>query len=103
MKIFVTSAFNVRFPFREEMRMFAPGVHELSEEEFGHWFVQGCIQEGRVTILSDGVDEAMRLKGKLCSMADSDLRKMAMEMGIDVQGNLKKDSLIAMILKSGRA
>jgi len=63
MKIFVTSAFSVRLVTGEEPRVFARGAHELSEEEIDHWFVQACIQEGRARVLSDGPDDAVRLKG----------------------------------------
>lgn len=103
MKIFVTSAFSVRFGLGEELRVFAPGAHELSEEEFNNWFVQGCIQEGRATILSRDVDETLRLKAELCSMSVPELKKMAMEMGIGAQDSPNKGQLIAAILELSRA
>ncbi|WP_448875223.1 Rho termination factor N-terminal domain-containing protein [Desulfobulbus propionicus] len=102
-KISVSSTFSVRFASGKKLRVFTPGVHELSEEELGNWFVQGCIREGRAAVLPDDADETGLSEDKLRSMTVSSLKKMAAEMGIEVQGSPKKDALVAMILEADQA
>lgn len=102
-KISVSSTFSVRFASGKKLRVFTPGMHELSEEELGNWFVQGCIREGRAAVLPDDADEAGLSEDKLRSMTVSSLKKMAAEMGIEVQGSPKKDALVAMILEADQA
>lgn len=47
----------VRIPFTLRLcreckgRHFHKGQHEVSRQEFEHWFVQGCIAEGRAVIV----------------------------------------------------
>lgn len=102
-KISVSSTFSVRFASGKKLRVFTPGVHELSEEEIGNWFVQGCIREGRAAVLPDDAGEPGLSADKLRAMTVSSLRKMAAEMGVEVQGSPKKDALIAMILEVDQA
>jgi hypothetical protein len=102
-KISVSSTFSVRFASGKKLRVFTPGVHELSEEEIGNWFVQGCILEGRAAVLPDDADETGLSEDKLRAMTVSSLKKMAAEMGIEVQGSPKKDTLVAMILEADQA
>lgn len=102
-KISVSSTFSVRFASGKKLRVFTPGVHELSEEEIGNWFVQGCIREGRAAVLPDDAGEPGLSADKLRAMTVSSLRKMAAEMGIEVQGSPKKDALVAMILEADQA
>ena len=102
-KISVSSTFSVRFASGKKLRVFTPGVYELSEEELGNWFVQGCIREGRAAVLPDDADETGLSADKLRSMTVSSLKKMAAEMGIEVQGSPKKDALVAMILEADLA
>jgi hypothetical protein len=37
-------------------RLFAPGVHTLTDDEFKHWFIQGCLADGRA---EEAVDPAV--------------------------------------------
>ena len=102
-KISVSSTFSVRFASGKKLRVFTPGMHELSEEELGNWFVQGCIREGRAAVLPDDADETGLSEDKLRAMTVSSLKNMAAEMGIEVQGSPKKDALVAMILEADQA
>jgi hypothetical protein len=102
-KISVSHEFRVRFAPGGTRREFTPGVHELSEEELGNWFVQGCIREGRAAVLPDDADETGLSADKLRAMTVSSLRRMAVEMGVEVQGSPKKDALVAMILEADQA
>ena len=52
MRIRVTKPFTVRFD-KETRREFGKGEHELTKAELGHWFVAGCIAEGRATVLPE--------------------------------------------------
>jgi hypothetical protein len=37
-------------------RLFAPGVQTLTDDEFKHWFIQGCLANGRA---EEAVDPAV--------------------------------------------
>lgn len=38
---------------RGEKREFGVGEHEVSKRELAHWFMQGCIKEGRAHVVSE--------------------------------------------------
>jgi hypothetical protein len=48
-KIIVTKPFRLASE-RVPARLFAPGEHEISEAELGHWFVKACLREGRAVL-----------------------------------------------------
>lgn len=52
-KINVVQPFKVQFARGQEIREFALGEHELTADELQHWFVQGCIKEGRAVVLAE--------------------------------------------------
>lgn len=43
--------FTLRLCRERKGRHFCQGQHELSRQEFEHWFVQGCIAEGRAVVV----------------------------------------------------
>jgi len=49
----VVSPIRLRLRTGEAAREFAPGAHTLTEEEFGHWFMQACIKEGRAVVVAE--------------------------------------------------
>jgi hypothetical protein len=57
-KILVILPFELRLDSETPVRKFTEGEHTLSEEEYGHWFVQGCIEEGRAKLLADMEEKA---------------------------------------------
>ncbi|MCL1939542.1 MAG: hypothetical protein FWG04_02640 [Desulfovibrionaceae bacterium] len=54
--IIVIHPFKLRLNSETPVRDFAEGEHTLSEEEYGHWFVQSCIQEGRAALPAEEGD-----------------------------------------------
>ncbi len=49
--ITVNSPFSLRMGSGAPVREFSAGEHKLSDQELAHWFVQGCIKEGRALLL----------------------------------------------------
>ena len=43
--------FTLRLCREYKGRHFCQGQHELSRQEFEHWFIQGCIAEGRAVVV----------------------------------------------------
>lgn len=39
-------------------RLFAPGVHTLTEAEVGHWYVRACVKDGLAEDMAAPVTEA---------------------------------------------
>jgi len=52
-KIMVTKPFKLSLR-RGQERLFGPGEHDVSAEELEHWFVQGCIADGRAHVVAVG-------------------------------------------------
>ena len=49
--ITVNCPFSLRMGPGAPVREFNAGEHTLSDQELAHWFVQGCIKEGRALLL----------------------------------------------------
>jgi hypothetical protein len=105
-KIKVLSPIRLRVRTGAPARDFTPGVHEVSEEEFGHWFMQACIKEGRAVL----VTEESALPEKTAELDEADLKKLnnadlkamlqELDPGVEIPENMTKANLVAAILKS---
>lgn len=103
--IIVNSPFALRLSSKHPRRNFPPGEHAVSEEELAHWFMQGCIKDGRAILKSGGAvagngdaeapafDEAALKK-----MKRDELEALAVSLGLDTSGLPNKDSIVALIL-----
>lgn len=56
----VDQPFSLRVNSKSQVREFGRGIHKISEAELGHWFMQGCLKEGRAALLAD---EPVEMKG----------------------------------------
>ena len=65
----VYSSFALRLGPGEAVREFGLGEHELSAEELAHWFIQGCIKEGRAVELPGKGTATGSGKGKIPAAA----------------------------------
>lgn len=80
MKIEVVLPFKVRLAPGKPVREFAVGVHELTDEEAGNWFVKACLKEKRARRLPDdepvAEPESMeeRLFQVFAALKDEDLK-----------------------------
>ncbi|MDD3310958.1 hypothetical protein [Pseudodesulfovibrio sp.] len=43
----------VRFAHGEQRTVLRPGEHELTDEQFDHWYIQGHLDSGRVRLLPE--------------------------------------------------
>lgn len=50
-KLKVTTPFSLRPGTGQPLREFSVGVHDISDDDLQHWFVQGCIAEGRAVVM----------------------------------------------------
>jgi hypothetical protein len=56
----VHSPIRLRIKTGAQARDFDPGLHQVSDEELGSWFIQHCIASGRVELVQDAPDSAAR-------------------------------------------
>lgn len=49
----VDHPFSLRVSSDAELREFDKGQHTVTTAELEHWFIQGCLKEGRATLVSD--------------------------------------------------
>jgi hypothetical protein len=93
------------------------GVHEISEADLGHWFVQACIKDGRAVPLV--VDEGESLKEGAMSpdelkpgdevivpgredyeaLTVAQLSELAANIGVAIPPKAKKSEIIDLLLK----
>ena len=74
-KIKVDQPFSLRFDSESELREFGKGMHEISETELTHWFIQGCLKEGRAVLVIDAEAEP-EASGELVSPTREELMKL---------------------------
>lgn len=53
----VDHPFSLRVSSGAELREFGKGQHTVSQAELEHWFIQGCLKEGRATLVPDAAIE----------------------------------------------
>ena len=108
-KILVILPFSLRMDSDTPVREFAAGKHTLSEEEYGHWFVQGCIAEGRAELLGETADaegaEDTTLdsptREELLALTAVQLRELCEAAGITVPGGNPAKAALADLLLAG--
>lgn len=51
-QIKVDQPFALRLDSESEIREFGKGLHKVSDAELAHWFIQGCLKEGRAVLVA---------------------------------------------------
>ncbi|SBV95544.1 hypothetical protein KL86DPRO_10886 [uncultured delta proteobacterium] len=104
MKITVIHPFSLRLASDKPVREFPAGVHDITEEEHGHWFLKACLKEGRALPLADEAgDEGGELvaptKAQLMELKATELKTLLEQAGGTVPpGNPSKDVLSDLLL-----
>lgn len=90
-EIIVTKGFRFRPGAGEPMRDLPPGRHELTAAEMDHWFVKGCIEEGRAR-LAPAKASAKQGKPSATSKGEGTLLSRMLSVFPSLSaGDLKKD------------
>lgn len=99
-QIMVTKPFNVTYE-RGNTVGYARGEHELTKEQLGHWFVQGCIAEGRATVLPDAAASATvaAVAVDLSGMTKKQLLAKAQEAGLELPASATRAGILAALLE----
>lgn len=109
----ILKTFHLRLSSKAEKRSFEAGkTYALSAEEFKHWFVQGCIADGRAIEVPDEADAASPEEdsaesvpvthAELMALKLDDLKNLAAACGLETPDRATKDQ-IATLLLSGVA
>jgi len=105
-KILVIHPFSLRLDSDAPVREFAEGEHTLSEAEYEHWFVQGCIAEGRAKLFSN-VDKggaggtAQVTREDLMALSAARLRELCEAAGITVPSGSPTKAVLVDLLLAG--
>ena len=110
-KINVTQPFSLRLGSGKGLHEYGVGVHEISDEEFGHWFFKACLESGRATILSEpepkpdpvagkgGGEAVAPTKDELLALKADELKALCEACGIAIPvGNPAKAALADLLL-----
>lgn len=54
----VLQPFSLRVASGAPVREFGKGSHTVSDKEYNHWFIQGCLTDGRAVLMADVEAEA---------------------------------------------
>ena len=56
----------IQLPIREKT-ILRPGVHDIPNDVFAHWFIQGKVHEGVIDVIADG-DSAIKVLPKVAAI-----------------------------------
>lgn len=116
----VLQPFGLRLDSSTPRRDFGHGVHEVSDAELDHWFMQACLKDKRAVLVEDKeateadqsgkpiatlitdptvIQETLNdLQDTLGKMTNSDLVELMQERGVDVPKKYTKAELVALIV-----
>jgi len=103
-KIKVIHPFSLRPGSGQPVRVFTAGIHEISDEELGHWFVKDCLKEGRAALLAyeaagGGNGELVApTKDELMKLTRDKLVELAAACGITVIDTANKSAICDLLL-----
>lgn len=106
--IHIIHPFSLRPATGAEERVFAAGQHTVTSEELGHWFMQGCLKEGRAVLVAEPEpdDDAGDNTGELVSPTRPQLNalnrdtldELALACGLNVPEGANKAAVIDLLL-----
>ena len=104
-KITVLSPFSLRLDSAQPAREFPVGIHTLSDEEYEHWFLQGCLKEGRAALMADEAEDegdsgelVAPTKAQLMKLNRDKLVELALVCGVTVPEGAGKEALSDLLL-----
>ncbi len=101
-KIKVTKPFAVTYERGTDPKFYGQGEHELTAKQMDHWFVKGCIAEGRATVLADASAVAATVAAAaadLSGLTRKQLLVKAQEAGLELPSNASKPTILAALLE----
>lgn len=97
-----------------EVHSFGIGEHCVSDEEFGHWFLQACLKDGRAVRMPEPAAEgsgeeqppardepeapAAPSRGELMALTVAQLKEMAVQCGLVLASNATKAAIVDALL-----
>lgn len=107
MRITVIHPFSLRPGSGKPVREFPAGEHSITRDEYDHWFLQACLEDGRAVLLADedsagnGSDDGVLVtptKEELMGMKVDDLKAVAEQCGIAYPERATKSQLADLLL-----